>query len=111
MVLHWAEAWTSPLSARQCRILNSIERKFLLNISVAYSISPTSTLQVIEMILPLSLKAEQEATYVRLSRVNKISYLHNHSFCPADYEPKICHNKFHPAEFNLEEKSPLTYPK
>ncbi|GBM15020.1 hypothetical protein AVEN_261923-1 [Araneus ventricosus] len=52
-------------------ILNSIERKFLLNISDAYSTSPTSALQFIEKILPLSLKAEREATYALVTRLKK----------------------------------------
>ncbi|GBM85782.1 hypothetical protein AVEN_214289-1 [Araneus ventricosus] len=55
------------------------------------------------------LKAKQETTYVRVSRLNKVSHPHNQSFCPADHEPKFRHYKFHPDEFNIEEKSSLTY--
>ncbi|GBL75491.1 hypothetical protein AVEN_194664-1 [Araneus ventricosus] len=80
MVLHGAAACVNPLSARQCRILNSIQRKFLLNIYGAYSTSPTSALQIIDGILPLSFKAGQESTDDRVSRLNKLSHpIINHS--------------------------------
>ncbi|GBO32143.1 hypothetical protein AVEN_97409-1 [Araneus ventricosus] len=47
--------------SQKSRLLNSIQRKFLLNITRAYSTTPTAALQVIEGITPLHIKAEQEA--------------------------------------------------
>ncbi|GBM87575.1 hypothetical protein AVEN_246348-1 [Araneus ventricosus] len=65
MILHGEAAWGYALSARQSTQLNSVQRKFLLNISGAYSTTPIATLQVIEGIMPLQIKAEQEEAYVR----------------------------------------------
>ncbi|GBN85526.1 hypothetical protein AVEN_217171-1 [Araneus ventricosus] len=62
---------TIRLPARQSRLLNSIQRKFLLNITGAYSTTPTAALQVIEGIIPLHFKAEQEAAFVRKARLRK----------------------------------------
>ncbi|GBN19298.1 hypothetical protein AVEN_206145-1 [Araneus ventricosus] len=101
MVLHGAPEWAYPLSARQERQLNSLQRKFLFNISVAYSPTPTAALQVIEELLPLHLKAEQEAVYVRVTRLGKASHLKDQKFDPKDFEEKISTAKFHPASFDL----------
>ncbi|GBL94794.1 hypothetical protein AVEN_244771-1 [Araneus ventricosus] len=43
MILHGAAAWAYPLSAKQSRQLNSIQRMFFLNITGAYSTTPSST--------------------------------------------------------------------
>ncbi|GBN42144.1 hypothetical protein AVEN_247291-1 [Araneus ventricosus] len=69
MVLHGAAACAYPLSDRQERQLNSLQSKFLLNISGAYSTTPKAALQVMEGLLPLHLKTEQEAVYVRVTRL------------------------------------------
>ncbi|GBN11815.1 hypothetical protein AVEN_177444-1 [Araneus ventricosus] len=53
IVLQGEAAWAYPLSARQERQLNSHQRKFLLNISRAYSTNHTAALQVIGGLLPL----------------------------------------------------------
>ncbi|GBM36461.1 hypothetical protein AVEN_234838-1 [Araneus ventricosus] len=58
MILHGAAAWAYSLSARQSRLLNSIQRKFLINVTGAYSTTPTAALQVIKGIVPLHMKAE-----------------------------------------------------
>ncbi|GBO01828.1 hypothetical protein AVEN_255446-1 [Araneus ventricosus] len=79
MILHEAVAWAYPLSARQSRLLNSIQRKFLLNITGAYSTTLTAALQVI---IPLHIKAEQEATYVRTARLRKTSNYNIINFNP-----------------------------
>ncbi|GBM23124.1 Putative protein in type-1 retrotransposable element R1DM [Araneus ventricosus] len=80
MVLHGAAVWAYPLSARQERQLNSLQRNFLLNISEAYSTTPKVALQVIEGLLPLHLKAEQEAVYVRVTRLGKARNLKDQNF-------------------------------
>ncbi|GBL89818.1 hypothetical protein AVEN_179595-1 [Araneus ventricosus] len=102
MVLHGAAAWAYLLSARQERQLNPLQRKFLLNISGAYSTTPTAALQVIERLLPLHLKAEQEAVYFRVTRLVKASHLKGQNFDPKDFEDKVSTAKFHPASFDLE---------
>ncbi|GBM93588.1 hypothetical protein AVEN_150852-1 [Araneus ventricosus] len=107
MILHEAAAWAYPLSARQSRLLNSIQRKFLLNITGAYSTTPTAALQVIGGILPLHIKEEQEAVYVRTARLRKTSNYNNINFKPDNYEDGTTSTKFHPAIFQLEDRISL----
>ncbi|GBM08142.1 hypothetical protein AVEN_214473-1 [Araneus ventricosus] len=107
MILHGAAAWAYPLSARQSRLLNSIQRKFLLSITGAYSTTPTAALQVIEGIIQLHIKAEQEAVYVRTARLRKTSNYNNINFNPNNYEDGTASTKFHPAIFQLEDRISL----
>ncbi|GBM92307.1 Putative protein in type-1 retrotransposable element R1DM [Araneus ventricosus] len=107
MILHGAAAWAYPLSARQSKLLNSIQRKFLLNITGAYSTTPTAALQVIEGILPLHIKAEQEAVYVRTARLCKTSNYNNINFNPNNYEDGTTSTKLHPEIFQLEDRISL----
>ncbi|GBM40800.1 hypothetical protein AVEN_80806-1 [Araneus ventricosus] len=107
LILQGAAAWAYPLSARQSRVLNSIQRKFLLNITRAYSTTPTAPLQVIEGIIPLHIKAEQEAVYARTARLRKTSNYNNINFNPNNYEDGITSIKFHPAIFQLEDRISL----
>ncbi|GBM00471.1 hypothetical protein AVEN_111707-1 [Araneus ventricosus] len=107
VILHGAAAWAYPLSARQSRLLNSIQRTFLLNITRAYSTTPTAALQVIEGIIPLHIKAEQEAVYVRTARLRKTSNYNNINFNPNNYENGTTSTKFHPAIFQLEDRISL----
>ncbi|GBM38149.1 hypothetical protein AVEN_48484-1 [Araneus ventricosus] len=81
--------------------------KFLLNITGAYSTTPTAALQVIEGILPLHIKAEQEAVYVRTARLRKTSNYNNINFNPNNYEDGTTSTKFHPAIFQLEDRISL----
>ncbi|GBN73864.1 hypothetical protein AVEN_189452-1 [Araneus ventricosus] len=105
MILHGAAAWAYPLSARQSRLLNSIQRKFLLNNTGAYSTTPTAELQVIEGIIPLHIKAEQEAVYVRTAKLRKTSNYNNIN--PINYEDGTTSTKFHPAILQLEDRISL----
>ncbi|XP_055943516.1 uncharacterized protein LOC129974207 [Argiope bruennichi] len=105
MILHGSVEWAASLSARQKRVLNSIQRNFLLNISRAYFTNPSAALQVIEGSLPLHLKAELEAAYVRLKQ--QIS-LDGRGFPPADYEEKPATTRLHPAAFQLEDRISFT---
>ncbi|GBN05064.1 hypothetical protein AVEN_117935-1 [Araneus ventricosus] len=99
IIFHGAAACAYPLSARQSRLLNSIQRKFLLNIAGAYSTTPTAALQVIEGIIPLHIKAEQEAACVRTARLRKTSNYNKFNFNPNNYEDGTSSTKFHPAIF------------
>ncbi|GBO18557.1 hypothetical protein AVEN_51098-1 [Araneus ventricosus] len=92
MILRGAAAWAYPLSARQSRLLNSIQRKFLLNITRVYPTTSTAALQVIEGIIPLHIKAEQEAAYVRRARLRKTSDYNNINFNPNNYEDGTTYN-------------------
>ncbi|GBN43823.1 hypothetical protein AVEN_181863-1 [Araneus ventricosus] len=93
--------------SQKSRQLNSIQRKFLLNITGAYSTTPTATLQVIEGITPLHIKAEQEAVYVRTARLSKTSNYNDIKFNSNNYEDGTTSTKFHPAIFRLEDRISL----
>ncbi|GBN70613.1 hypothetical protein AVEN_46113-1 [Araneus ventricosus] len=56
ILLYGAPAWAKNITSRQQRLFNSIQRKFVLNITGAYSTTPTTVLQVIEGITPLHIK-------------------------------------------------------
>ncbi|GBL98615.1 hypothetical protein AVEN_19678-1 [Araneus ventricosus] len=81
-ILHRAALLAYLLSARQSRQLNSNQSKFLLNIKGTYSTTPTAALQIIEGIISLHIKAEQEAAYVRTVRLRKRIKLQQHQFQP-----------------------------
>ncbi|GBL89116.1 hypothetical protein AVEN_255248-1 [Araneus ventricosus] len=87
--------------------LNSIQRKFLLNISGAYSTTPTVALQVIEEIISLHIKAKQEAAYARTDRLRKTCNYNNINFNPNNYEDGTTSTKFHPSIFQLEDRISL----
>ncbi|GBM67123.1 hypothetical protein AVEN_59338-1 [Araneus ventricosus] len=53
-----APTWVKNITSRQQRLLNSIQRKFLLNITGAYSTTPKAALQVIEDITPLHINVQ-----------------------------------------------------
>ncbi|GBM10874.1 hypothetical protein AVEN_42128-1 [Araneus ventricosus] len=69
--------------------------------------TPTAALQVIEGILPLHMKVEQETAYVRTARLRKISNYNNINFNPNNYEDGITFTIFHPANFQLEDRISL----
>ncbi|GBM95570.1 hypothetical protein AVEN_34290-1 [Araneus ventricosus] len=100
MILHGAAARAYPLSSRQSRELNSIQRKFLLNNTGTYSTTPTAALQVIEGIISFHIKAKEETAYIRAARLRKIS--NNNNFNPKNYEDGTRSTTFRPTIFQLE---------
>ncbi|GBO24250.1 hypothetical protein AVEN_128478-1 [Araneus ventricosus] len=58
VILYASEAWAHNITARQHKLLSSIQRKFLLNITGAYNTTPTAALQVIEGLMPLHIRAK-----------------------------------------------------
>ncbi|GBO15406.1 hypothetical protein AVEN_22515-1 [Araneus ventricosus] len=100
MVIHGVAVWAYPLLVRQARLLNSIQLKFLLNITGAKYTTATVALQIITGILPLPLKAEMEAVYVRVSRLNIPSNLSGSNLSPDSFERKISTANFHPVSHN-----------
>ncbi|GBN00715.1 Putative protein in type-1 retrotransposable element R1DM [Araneus ventricosus] len=71
ILLYGEPAWANTITSRQQRLLNSIQRISLLNITGAYSTTPTAALQVIEGITPLHIKAQMESILVRVGRLRK----------------------------------------
>ncbi|GBN63775.1 hypothetical protein AVEN_139499-1 [Araneus ventricosus] len=103
MVVHGVAVWTYPLLARQARLLNSIQRKFLLNISGTYYKIPTAALQIITAILPLPLKLKWRLCTL-VSRLNISSNLSDTNLSPDHFERKISTINFHPALFSIEDR-------
>ncbi|GBL93203.1 hypothetical protein AVEN_42653-1 [Araneus ventricosus] len=60
-----------PTTARQQKLLYSIQRKFLLNITGAHNTTPTAALQVIDGLMPLHIKAKMQSTLVRVGRLGR----------------------------------------
>ncbi|GBM78905.1 hypothetical protein AVEN_12527-1 [Araneus ventricosus] len=61
VILYASAAWALNITARQQKLLSSIQRKFLLNITGVYNTTPTA-LQVIEGLIPLHIKAKTQST-------------------------------------------------
>ncbi|GBL79704.1 hypothetical protein AVEN_18233-1 [Araneus ventricosus] len=61
---------------------------------------------IVEGIIPLHIKAEQEAVYVRTARLRKTSN-YNINFNANNYEDSTTSTKLHPASFQLEDKISL----
>ncbi|GBM55806.1 Putative protein in type-1 retrotransposable element R1DM [Araneus ventricosus] len=71
VIRYASAAWAHNITARQQKLLSSIHRKFLLNITGAYNTTPTAALQVIEGLMPLHIKAKMQSTLVRVGRLGR----------------------------------------
>ncbi|GBN02808.1 hypothetical protein AVEN_1707-1 [Araneus ventricosus] len=56
VILYASAAWAHNITARQQKLLYSIQRKSPLNVTGAYNTTPTAVLQVIEGLIPLHIK-------------------------------------------------------
>ncbi|GBM06601.1 Putative protein in type-1 retrotransposable element R1DM [Araneus ventricosus] len=104
ILLYGAPAWANNITSRQQRLLNSIQRKFLLNIAGAYSSTPTAALQVIEGITPLHIKAQMEYILVRVGRLRRDYNWEGSSFLYQDFQQLNPPLIIHPANFDLEDR-------
>ncbi|GBN95950.1 hypothetical protein AVEN_78320-1 [Araneus ventricosus] len=104
ILLYGAPAWANNIISRQQRLLNSIQRKFLLNITGAYSTTPTAALQVIEGITPLHIKAQMEFILVSVGRIRSDCNWEGSSFLFQDFQQPNSPLTIHPANFDLEDK-------
>ncbi|GBM82359.1 hypothetical protein AVEN_137903-1 [Araneus ventricosus] len=105
MILHGAAAWEQNITSRQKKLLEeiqTIQRKFLLFIFGAYRTTLTAAMQSITGILPLYLRAEQEAVYVRVARLRRREYFQGEEFILEDFEAKDPFLRQHPAKFYLD---------
>ncbi|GBO27150.1 hypothetical protein AVEN_58000-1 [Araneus ventricosus] len=95
----------------QQRLLNSIQRKFLLNITGAYSTTLTAALQVIEGITPLHIKIQMETIFVIVGRLRRDCNWKGSSFLYQDFQQPNPLLIIHPAHFDLENRvSILSHP-
>ncbi|GBN94272.1 hypothetical protein AVEN_127583-1 [Araneus ventricosus] len=88
----------------QQRLLNSIQRKFLLNITGAYSTTPTAALQVIEGITALHIKSEMESILVSVGRLRSGCNWEGSSILFQDFQQPNSPLIIHPAKFDLEDR-------
>ncbi|GBM28085.1 hypothetical protein AVEN_66569-1 [Araneus ventricosus] len=104
ILLYGAPAWANNITSRQQRLLNYIQRKFLLNITGAYSTTPTAALQVIEGITPLQIKAQMESILVRVGRLRSDCNWEGSSFLYQDFQQPNPPLIIHRAIFDLEDR-------
>ncbi|GBM83861.1 hypothetical protein AVEN_145082-1 [Araneus ventricosus] len=104
ILLYGAPAWANNITSRQQRLLNSIQRKFLLNITGVYSTTPTAALQVIEDSTPLHIKAQMESILVRVGRLRRDCNWEGSSFLYQDFQQPNPPLIIHPANFDLEDR-------
>ncbi|GBM58520.1 hypothetical protein AVEN_148439-1 [Araneus ventricosus] len=81
-----------------------MQRTFLLNITVAYSTTPTAALQVIEGISPLRMKDQMESILVRVGRIRRNWNWEGSCFLYKDFKQPNPHIIIHPADFDLEDR-------
>ncbi|GBN17297.1 hypothetical protein AVEN_227675-1 [Araneus ventricosus] len=79
---------------------SSIQRTFLLYITVSYRTTLTTALQTITGIMPLHLKAQQEAIFINVTCLRKEMEFECLSYQPRDYEETIESLTIHPSLFD-----------
>ncbi|GBM28951.1 Putative protein in type-1 retrotransposable element R1DM [Araneus ventricosus] len=104
VILYTSAAWAHNITARQQKLLSSIQRKFLLNITGAYHTTPTAVLQVIEGLMPLHIKAKTQSALVRVGRLGRNSDYEGIHFDHESYEQPSPPSTLHPALFILEDR-------
>ncbi|GBN06635.1 hypothetical protein AVEN_215809-1 [Araneus ventricosus] len=74
------------ITARQQKLLYSIQRKFLLNITGAYNSTPTAALQAIKGLMPVHIKAKMQSTLVRLCHLDRNCDYEGSAFCAIEIQ-------------------------
>ncbi|GBM13310.1 hypothetical protein AVEN_226292-1 [Araneus ventricosus] len=100
-MLLYGAAWALSVSPRLKKKLSSIQRIFFLYITGSYRTTPTAALQTITGIMPLHLKAQQEAIFINVTCLRKEIEFEGLSYQPRDYEEKIKSLTIHPSLFNI----------
>ncbi|XP_035232400.1 uncharacterized protein LOC118204181 [Stegodyphus dumicola] len=88
-----------PKTARKFRIFNSIQRPFLINITLAFKTTSTNALQVLAGVIPLPLQAEIEALSSKILHLKKSASYDDIIFNPQDYEDTPRKYIRHPSNF------------
>ncbi|GBM59008.1 hypothetical protein AVEN_241397-1 [Araneus ventricosus] len=104
VILYASAEWAHIITARQQKLLSSIQRKFLFNITGAYNTTPTAALQVIEGLMPLHTKANMQSTLVRVGRLGRNCDYEGIHFDHESYEQPSPPSTIHPARFSLEDR-------
>ncbi|GBM66588.1 hypothetical protein AVEN_73204-1 [Araneus ventricosus] len=110
MLLYGASAWALSVSPDWEKKLSSIQRIILLYITSSYRTTPTAALQIITGIMPLHLKAQQEAIFINVTCLRKEIEFEGLSYQPRDYEENIKSPTIHPSLFNIINQISTTEP-
>lgn len=92
-----ASAWGQHLNTKHIRLLDTIQRKFLLNITNAYRTTSTIALQVITGILPLHLTIKKKSAEASILRLNTDITVNGNLFSTNDYEKLSSTREIHPS--------------
>ncbi|GBM85787.1 Putative protein in type-1 retrotransposable element R1DM [Araneus ventricosus] len=104
VILYASAARALNITARQQKLLSSIQRKFLLSITGAYNTTPTAAPQVIEGLMPLHIKAKMQSTLVRVGRLGRNYDYEGIHFDHESHEQPSPPSTIHPALFSLEDR-------
>ncbi|GBO20395.1 hypothetical protein AVEN_146338-1, partial [Araneus ventricosus] len=107
VILYASAAWAHNITARQLKLLPSIQRKFLLNTTGAYNTTPAAALQIIEGLMPLHIKAKMQSTLVRVGRLGRNCDYEGIHFDHESYEQPSPPSTIHLALFSLEDRISL----
>ncbi|GBM94114.1 hypothetical protein AVEN_237388-1 [Araneus ventricosus] len=110
MLLYGASAWALSVPPRLEINLASIQRIFPLYITGSYGNTPTAALRTIKGIIPLHVKAQQEAIYINVTCLRKEIESEGLSYQAKDYEEKIKSLITHPSLFNIINQISTTEP-
>ncbi|GBM50255.1 hypothetical protein AVEN_266773-1 [Araneus ventricosus] len=97
MLLYGASALALSVSPRLKKKLSSIQGIFLLYITGSYRTTPTAALQTITGIMPLHVKAQQEAISINVTCLRKEIQFEGLPYQPKCYEEKMKNLTIHPS--------------
>ncbi|GBM35754.1 hypothetical protein AVEN_108954-1 [Araneus ventricosus] len=109
ILLYGARAWANNITSRKQRLLNSIQRKFLLSITGAYSTTPTAALQVIEGITLLHIKAQIESILVRKGHLHRHRNWEGSNILCQEFQKPNPPLIINPANFDLEDRVSIVF--
>ncbi|XP_035210231.1 uncharacterized protein LOC118184635 [Stegodyphus dumicola] len=86
IVLYAAAVWAQPMGGRKIKHLTSLQRPFSLNLCKVYRTTATSSATVLAGLIPLHIRAEQEAVYTTLIYLRKDATFGNITYSPLQFQ-------------------------
>ncbi|XP_035228473.1 uncharacterized protein LOC118200615 [Stegodyphus dumicola] len=99
IMIYGAAIWANPMTCRKQKILQSSQRPFVLAITKAYRTTSTAAAAVLAGLIPLPIKAQQEAAITMFSQLHRKARFGELSYDPADFEFKSSKLKTHPSDY------------
>ncbi|XP_035218009.1 uncharacterized protein LOC118191317 [Stegodyphus dumicola] len=99
ILVYAAALWALPMTSRKARLLDSAQRPFVLGITRTYRTTSTAAATVFAGILPLPLRAQQEAALTSLWQLRKEVSLGPCTFLPCNYEERTFRLLIHPSKY------------